>query len=273
MEKYQALLSYLSSKENIFVAFSGGVDSTLLLLAAIEALGNRVVAIIMKTPFHTLDEIVDAEHLSRELGAQQLTIDIDLLENADVIRNTYDRCYHCKRSLLGSISDKAKRIGATVVEGSTVSDLSDHRPGMHAVEELGIESPLLELGFTKEDVREILKTKGIESWNAPSNSCLAARIPYGNVITEEKLHTIKKAETFLHDLGFSTVRVRHHGDVARVELDESELQRAVKPSIRRRIVSSFESFGFSYVSLDLSGYRTGSMNKPPGNENKTNIEA
>jgi len=272
MEKYKNLLSYLSSKENVFVAFSGGVDSTLLLLAALEALGNRAVAIIMKTPFHTHDEIIEAERVSKELGAQQLTIDIDLLENEDVIRNASDRCYHCKLSLLGSITEKARRVGAAVLEGSTISDLSDHRPGMRAVEELGIESPLLKLGFTKDDVRLILKSKGVKSWDIPSNSCLAARIPYNDTITKEKLRSIQKAEMFLHDLGFSTIRVRHHGDLARVELDESELQRAVKPSIRRRIVSRLETLGFTYVALDLAGYRTGSMNRILNGEKDTNVK-
>ncbi len=260
--KYQMLVDRLKAMNKVLVAYSGGVDSTLLLAAAVEALGHDALAITIHSPLHSMREIKKAEDRARKLGAQHMTVHVDLLSDQDIQANEPDRCYFCKTTLFTHLKELAAKGNLNVVvEGSNVSDLDDFRPGLKAIRELGIHSPLREVGFSKDEIRTMLKAKEFPGWDDPSNSCLAARIPYGEELSYESLARIEAAEEALHELGFRLVRVRHHGPVARIELSQEEINRAAIDRTRRKIVGALTRAGFQYVCLDLQGYRTGSMNE------------
>ena len=261
MAKYERLLAILRERKRIAVAFSGGVDSTFLLYAAKQALGDQVTAFTAVSVFFPRREKDEAADFVREQGIDQVIVDFAPLREEGVAENPKNRCYLCKRALFGRLQKMAQERGIdTVAEGSNLDDPGDYRPGLRAIEELGILSPLREAGLTKGEIRELSRRMGLLTWDKPSFACLASRFVYGETITEEKLHMVDAAESLLLELGFGQFRVRIHGRMARIEVPEQQLDLMLQPKVRKRVACQLHALGFSYVSLDLDGYRTGSMN-------------
>ena len=260
--KYNQLIKYLASLGSAAVAFSSGVDSTFLLYAAKEALGEHVLAITAASDLFPKRELNEARTFCEKISVRQLIIYPDELAIEGFASNPKNRCYLCKYDLFSKIKEVAKEQGmAAVIEGSNLDDMGDYRPGMQAIAELMVKSPLRETGFSKQEIRTLLKEFGIDVWEKPSFACLASRIPYGDEITKEKLARVEQAEQLLLDMGFHQVRVRIHGGVARIELEQAEFARFMQEEIRTEVYRKFQEYGFDYVALDLLGYRTGSMNE------------
>ena len=250
----------------VIVAYSGGTDSTLLLKVAHDELGEDAIAVTAVSPSTPRDELDSALRMAEEIGAQHLLIDSDELDNPDYVANSPQRCYHCKHLRFGKLLEMARDKGfAHVVDGNNLDDLGDHRPGMRAARELGVRSPLKEAGLTKADIRALSRKLGLPTWNKPSGACLASRLPYGTPITSARLKQIEDAERFIRSLGISQLRVRLHGDVARIEAEAKDLPTLLEN--RSAIVNELRGLGFSYVTADLEGYRTGSMNETLADEN------
>ena len=259
-EKQKKLLSHLASLGSIAVAFSGGVDSTYLLWAAREALGDRVLALTVASDFVPRRELDRAEAFCRDRGIPLAMVPVDVLAVPGVADNPPDRCYLCKKALFSRLWEVARKRGFSVLaEGSNTDDGGDYRPGLRAVRELNVASPLRETGLTKAEIRVLSRAAGLPTWDKPSLACLASRFVYGETISEEKLTMVDRAEQLLLDLGFRQVRVRIHKNIARIEIDPSEFEKLL--SHREQIRAAFRSYGFAYVTLDLEGYRTGSMNE------------
>lgn len=260
--KYDALRSRLQELGSLAVAFSGGVDSTFLLQVAHDVLGDRALAVTAAPPFVPVREQKEASDFCREAGIRQIVIPSEALDLDGIRHNPPDRCYHCKRMIFGRIIEAAKGAGIPhVAEGSNTDDTGDYRPGMRAIRELGVLSPLLDAGLSKADIRTLSKELELPTWDKPSFACLASRFVYGEAITDERLSMVDRAEQLLLDLGFRQFRVRIHGDLARIEILPEEFERIMTPEVRGQITRALKEYGFSYVTLDLSGYRTGSMNE------------
>lgn len=259
--KEKKLRNHLRSFEKVLVAFSGGIDSSVLLAVAVQECGKESVrAFIAASPTYPKREKEDAIEFCKKIGAPYVVVETDEMEDESFVKNTKERCYFCKSHLYKEATEMAKKDGFThIVEGSNIDDLSDYRPGRRALAEYGIISPLLEASFTKDDVRKLAMKLGISHYNKPAKACLASRIPYGTKIVTNILEKIDQAELFLESKGFSQVRVRYHDNLARIELLPDEMEKAL--TLKEDIVNFFIRLGFIYVSLDLKGYRTGSMNE------------
>jgi len=260
--RYDTLKGILANTGGILVAYSGGVDSTLLLRVAMEVLGERALAVTATSETYPSHEVDEAVCLANEMGARLRVIHTQELDMAEFASNPPERCFYCKQELFGKLVAIAEEEGLPVVaDGSNVDDAGDYRPGTKAAAQLGVRHPLREAGLTKADVRELSRELGLPTWDKPSFACLASRFPYGDSITREGLKQVAAAEQLLRDLGFRQLRVRHHGETARIEVGLQDLGAAVQPETRERIVSEFRKLGYLYVTLDLEGYRTGSMNR------------
>lgn len=260
--KYRKLLECLESYGRLTVAFSGGVDSTLLLYAAKQALGEDILAVTADSYLFPGREREETKIFCRDQGILQVICKVEELKIDGFRENPPERCYLCKKHLFQTFLEVSKAYGIyAVAEGSNIDDEGDYRPGMKAIAELGILSPLRECGFTKSDIRGIAKALGLDVWDKPSYACLASRFVYGETISEEKLKMVERAEQLLIDLGFRQERVRIHGTAARIEVMPEEFPRLIETKCRTRISEEFKKIGFSYAALDLSGYRTGSMNE------------
>lgn len=261
-DKLDNLRNILSAMGSILLAYSGGVDSTFLLKVAREELGDKVMAVTIRSEIHPSSEINIAKKMAQQFKVKHLINDIEILSKKEFISNPKERCYICKKELFSRISELAKELNLNfVVDGSNYDDLSDYRPGMKAIRELNIRSPLQEALLTKDDIRFLSKEMNLPTWDKPSNSCLATRIPYGDEITLEKLKRIEEAEDFIHNLGIEQVRVRDHNNLARIEVREEGMRFLMKKGWREEIIIKLKQLGFIYITLDLQGYRTGSMNE------------
>ena len=261
-KKFRNLKKILSEMESVLVAYSGGVDSTLLLRVAKDILGDRVLAVTASSTVYPSEEIEQAKALAQNLKARHEIIETRELTNPKFVNNPKDRCYWCKKELFAKLTSIARENNLNyVLDGSNFDDLDDFRPGMEAARELGVRSPLQEAMLTKADIRSMSKRMGLPTWSKPSFACLASRFPYGMRITRENVITIDKAERFLKDLGFTQVRVRHHHPIARIEVPKTDIPKLLGDKPRSQILSYFKTLGYSYIAVDLEGYRTGSMNE------------
>jgi uncharacterized protein len=258
--RWEALLERFQELGSVIVAFSGGVDSGLLCAAAWRALDNRMLAVTVRSPVESMGDVDSAQALAEQVGFPLRVLDYDDLNNPEFVSNPPDRCYVCKLARFRLLRELAvKEDFAALVEGSNVDYLGDYRPGRRAVTETKTASPLLDLGFTKSEIRALSKALGLSVWDRPSAPCLATRFPYGSQVTLTGLQQVANGERYLHELGFQTVRVRHHGQLARLEVATDEIERLA--TLRQKVSDYFKSLGFHYVAVDLTGYHLGSLNE------------
>ncbi len=260
-EKYEKLKTIIAETGKSAVAYSGGVDSTLLVKVAYDVLKEDSIAITLVSPMNAQSEMKDAEDLAKEIGIMHYMINDDEIED-EVLANPVNRCYHCKKVEFGRILEKANEVGITIVfDGSNMDDLTDYRPGLQALTELKVISPLRLAGLTKNDIRELSHQLGLRTWNKPALACLGSRIPYGERITIEKLTKIDKSEDYLRSLGFVQFRVRSHEKMARIEVSPVERTKLFDENLLDQISKQLKLYGYQYVCMELEGYITGSLNR------------
>jgi uncharacterized protein len=260
--KTEKLKKILGEMGSILVSFSGGVDSALLLHVATEVLEDKVIAATFISPLFPKADLARAEDFIKALKVSRIEIPFDILSHEDFIKNDPMRCHFCKTRMVEGLNKEAEKQGIhTIIDGANLDDLRDYRPGLKASQRAGIRSPLIEAGLTKQDIRKEAKKRGLDLWNTPASACLASRIAFGTPIREKDLAMIGHAEAILHELDFKEVRVRYHPPVARIEVSAREIPRLAESPAREKVIQKFKGLGFTYITLDLSGYRGGSMNE------------
>jgi uncharacterized protein len=261
IDKERALCDTLASLGSVIVAYSGGADSAYLAFIAHRTLGDRAVAVTADSPSYPERHRQLAIQVARDFGLRHEIIQTGELERPEYRANPSNRCYYCKHELYTHLSRIAAGRGAVIVDGNNADDRGDYRPGRQAAREFGVRSPLDEVDLSKEEIRALSRQAGLPTWDEPASACLSSRIPYHTEVTDEKLRTIERAEQALRALGFRVFRVRHHDDLARIEIARAEMPRALEPDVSAAIVRALKEAGYRYVSLDLQGYRTGSLNE------------
>jgi pyridinium-3,5-biscarboxylic acid mononucleotide sulfurtransferase len=259
--KERALRDALSSLGSVVVAYSGGVDSAYLAYIAHDTLGDRSLAVTADSPSYSQRHRTMALDIAKHFGFEHVIIHTAELERPEYRANPANRCYYCKHELYTHLTRIAAERGAVVVDGNNADDRGDYRPGRQAAREFGVRSPLDEVDLAKDEIRELSKVAGLPTWDEPASACLSSRIPYFREVTNEKLRTIEAAEQALRTLGFRVCRVRHHDELARIEIGRSELARALEPDTSAEIVRALKAVGYRYITIDLQGYRTGSLNE------------
>lgn len=259
LDKLRALFTPMRS---VMVAFSGGVDSTFLLKVAHDTIGERAIALTTTSPTMPEQDRDTAIKMAHQIGAAHLVIDSNELEIPGYAANPINRCYLCKSNLFEVCEAKAAELGIdTIVDGLNLDDLHDYRPGMKAASERRVRHPLVEAELTKAEIRDLSLSMGLETWDRPASPCLSSRFPYGTEITPEGLRKVAQGENLLHALGFKVARVRYHGDVARIEVEQNQIARIFEPEIRDRVEGELKKLGFRFVTVDLNGFRSGSLNE------------
>jgi uncharacterized protein len=261
-QKWDRLRALLQETKLAVLAYSGGVDSSLLLRAAAEVMGSSVIAVTAASETYPSGELEAAKEFARSLGVTHRILRTHELASEEFVRNSPERCYFCKKEFFGKLRQIAENEGiSSIFDGSNTDDLRDHRPGRKAAEEFSIRSPLVEAGFSKSDVRTLARFLNLPMWDKPSLACLSSRIPHGMRITLDILETIQAAEDHMRAIGFRQVRVRHHGDTARIEVEREDFGLLLSSDAMSRAIAGLKGLGYTYVCLDLEGYRTGSMNE------------
>lgn len=261
--KLESLESILLDMKSVLVAYSGGADSTFLLKVALNVLGDKVLAVTGTSETYTPRELEDAKQNAELLGAKQVIIGTCELEDENFAANPPERCFYCKSELFSKLVALAKQHDLNyVADGSNYEDLNDFRPGMKAAAKFGVRSPLKEAKLMKEDIRQLSREMNLPTWDKPPQPCLSTRFPYGTTITKEKLTTVELAEQFLAELGLKQFRVRVHDDIARIEVPREDMPLFIDDDVSKRIVDRFKTLGYTYITLDIQGYRMGSMNEP-----------